>query len=498
MMSKKQLLIVTAALILSNAMVGLDGTIINTALPAIVSDMNGISSIGWIVAIFLLGEAASTPIWSKFGERIGNKHAYILATVLFAMGSLLQGLAPNIEFLIGVRLIMGIGCGGMNAIPFIIYADIYPDVKKRSQILGLATASFSTASIIGPLLGGWIVDTFSWHWVFFFNIPIALISIFVVGRYFKPRKRSSVKSRFDSLGAILLVSSLSLLLVGLQFISVIPLWQVAIIIIIALGLLTWFVRLERKIDDPILPIRLFTNRALVLDFALFAIIWGGFVAFNVYVPMWAQTLLAASAIIGGMTQIPSAITNFLGSELVPTLRERMPSLMIVISGIFFSILAFLILIFGGINLSFGMLMLASGLVGLGIGFCFNVLQVNVQEDAENRDVPAATSFSMLIRLLAQTFTSVMFSLVFNQTLSEGVQQSNGQLSLTMLNNLTSTSKNSSLTHATQLMANQVMYHGFRNIMIVALFLLVIALVLAVVTLYRQRRSVKLPAMARNN
>ncbi len=171
-MSKRDILIVTCALLLSNAMGGLDNTIINTALPAIISDLHGIELIGWIVAVFLLGTAVSTPLWSKLGEHVGNKKSYQLAASLFVIGSFLQGMSPNIVFLICARTLMGIGNGGMISLPYIIYARMYQNPRKRMQVLGFVSASYSMATIIGPLVGGYIVDTFSWHWVFYLNVPI--------------------------------------------------------------------------------------------------------------------------------------------------------------------------------------------------------------------------------------------------------------------------------------------------------------------------------------
>lgn len=184
-MSRNRKILVTFALVLSNMMAGLDATIINTALPAIISDLHGIQYMGWIVAIFLLGMAVSTPLWSKFGEKRGNKVAYITATIVFMIGALFQGLAPNIIWFITARSVMGIGAGGMNTIPFIIYSQIFKNIKRRSQVIGIASAGFSGTSIIGPLIGGWIVDTFSWHWVFYINLPLALLSILIIAFFFK-------------------------------------------------------------------------------------------------------------------------------------------------------------------------------------------------------------------------------------------------------------------------------------------------------------------------
>ncbi|KRL80550.1 MFS family major facilitator transporter [Lactobacillus ultunensis DSM 16047] len=173
-MNKKQILMVTWALILANIMSGLDATIINTAIPAIVSDLHGIQYMGWIVACFLLGMSVSVPIWSKLGERMGNKFAFELSLALFILGSILEGVAPDIYFFLISRVLMGVGAGGMGSLPYIIVGYIYPNVKKRTVILSYIAASFSAASIAGPLVGGWIVDALSWHWVFYINVAIRL------------------------------------------------------------------------------------------------------------------------------------------------------------------------------------------------------------------------------------------------------------------------------------------------------------------------------------
>ena len=293
---KQRRTIVTGALLLSNIMAGMDGTIVNTALPAITSDLHALQYMGWIVAIFLFGMAVATPLWSKFGEHKGNKIAYISATSLFAIGAIFQGLAPNIIWFIIARAIMGIGAGGMNTIPFIVFAEIYTNLKKRATVLGLSSACFGTASIIGPLLGGWIVDALSWHWVFYVNVPIALIAITIIAIFYKNVNAQAAGKPIDYLGATLLVSSLMLILIAVQLIGVASLPVILGLMIIGGALLWWMVKVDQQAADPIVPNRLFTNHELVIDFMLFVIIWGSFIAFVIYIPMWAQGLLGLSAL----------------------------------------------------------------------------------------------------------------------------------------------------------------------------------------------------------
>lgn len=270
-LSKRNIFIVTCALLLSNAMSGLDSTIVNTALPAIISDLHGIEMMGWIVAVFLLGTAVSTPLWSKLGEHIGNKQSYQLAALFFVVGSLLQGLSPNIVFLIISRTIAGIGNGGVVSLPYIIYARMYADPRKRMKVLGFVSASYSTATIIGPLVGGFIVDAFSWHWVFYLNVPIGLISAILVQIYYKAEKEAHKNKPVDYMGSILMTIGLTSLLAGIEMIGTASTLFVTVALIVAVMCIGAMIYFERGVADPIIPNRLFKNRELVIDFILFTL-----------------------------------------------------------------------------------------------------------------------------------------------------------------------------------------------------------------------------------
>lgn len=476
-MSKKGTLIVTLALLLSNAMAGLDGTIVNTALPAIISDLHGIQYMGWIVAVFLLGMAVVTPLWSKLGERIGNRRTYQIATLLFAIGSIFQALSSNIIFFLIARTIMGIGAGGMNTIPFIIYADLYTNLRKRAKVIGYATASFSAAAIIGPLIGGWIVDTFSWHWVFYINVPIALISILSVQIFFKEPQKISTVEKIDYLGAVIMIVSLVTLLTGIQMIETASLSLVSSLIIISLILLIVLFKVEEKAADPIIPNRLFKNGPLVVDFILFSLLWGAFVAFNIYIPMWAQGLLGVSALIGGVTQIPGSITNFLGSVVGPAMQPGLGKYRTVALGTLAFIISFGIMALAGISIPLWIILIAGAFEGFGLGLSFNILQISVQQDAEKRDIPIATSFAYLLRILSQTFMSSIYGVILNNALNKGVAESHGEVTIEALNKLSDSQSAGDLPKNLLPLMKQIMYGGLHNIMLVALVLLVIALVL---------------------
>ncbi len=488
---KQRRTIVTGALLLSNIMAGMDGTIVNTALPAITSDLHALQYMGWIVAIFLFGMAVATPLWSKFGEHKGNKIAYISATSLFAIGAIFQGLAPNITWFIIARAIMGIGAGGMNTIPFIVFAEIYTNLKKRATVLGLSSACFGTASIIGPLLGGWIVDALSWHWVFYVNVPIALIAITIIAIFYQNVNKQAAGKPIDYLGAMLLVSSLMLILIAVQLIGVASLPVILGLMIIGGALLWWMVKVDQQAADPIVPNRLFTNHELVIDFMLFVIIWGSFIAFVIYIPMWAQGLLGLSALLGGMTQIPGAVTDFLGSELVPFIQDRWSKYEIVGLGALTIFISFLGLLLGGQKSPFWLIMILGAFEGFGVGLVFNILQINVQTDAELRDVPIATSMGYLMRILSQTFMSAIYGVILNNALLQGIKHHHG-ITMGMLNKLSNAKTASSLPASLLPEMRHILYSGYRNIVITALTLITISLVMVIVMWVRNRKqSVKI-------
>lgn len=482
--------IVTGALLLSNIMAGMDGTIVNTALPAITSDLHAIQYMGWIVAIFLFGMAVATPLWSKYGEHKGNKRAYITATSLFTVGAIFQGLAPNIVWFIIARAIMGIGAGGMNTIPFIVYAELYSNLKQRATVLGISSACFGTASIIGPLLGGWIVDTWSWHWVFYVNIPIALLAITIVAIYYRNVKKQAAGKPVDYLGSSLLVTSLILILVAVQLIGTISTVVVVLLALIGIGLLYWMVRVDRRAADPIVPSRLFTNHELVLDFLLFIIIWGSFIAFVIYIPMWAQGILGLSALLGGMTQIPGAFTNFLGSELVPFVQERLNKYQLVSIGAFTIFVAFLGLMIGGQHSPFWLLLVLGAFEGFGVGLVFNILQINVQTDAELQDVPIATSMGYLLRILSQTFMSAIYGVILNYSLLLGIRHAHHHITMGMLNELSNAKTASQLPAQLLPEMRQILYSGYHNIVVTALVLIIIALALVLTMAVKSRRPAR--------
>lgn len=266
-MNQKQLRGLTAALMFGNVMSGLDSTIINTAIPAIIADLHGMQFMGWIVAIFLLGLAVAVPIWTKIGQKISNKAALIVSLLLFIVGSALQGIAPNMLFFLTARFIMGLGAGGMGSLPYIIAGMVYKNLAQRTRLLTLLTSSWSVAAISGPLLGGVIIDSMSWHWVFYLNVPIGIVALALIFAYYR-HSYSQKHAIFDLWGACWLTVCLMTFLFGIQLLGLVTIWLPLLLIILSVLSLLVFWHVEKDGANPVIPVELFQNRAMRRLFTL--------------------------------------------------------------------------------------------------------------------------------------------------------------------------------------------------------------------------------------
>lgn len=487
-MNKKQLSMITFAMILSNVMAGLDSTIINTAIPAIIADLHGIQFMGWIIALMLLGMSVSTPIWGKIGEKYGNKKAFEYSLVLFVLGSLFQGLAPNMFYFLISRTVMGIGAGGMGSLPYIMSGEIFRNIKQRTKILGYLGASFSVAAIAGPLVGGYLVDALSWHWVFYINIPIGLLAALISVMYYR-EERVKDPAKFDVIGSFLIVSSLAIILIAIQLLGIISPMNVAGLLIVGLLILWLFVRHERKVPSPVIPISMFKNQALVGDLLLFSFTWGAFLAVNTYLPMWAQGLLAASALMGGVTLIPNSIADTIGTLSVNSFKRYFSDHALILMSIILMIISSGSLIFVAADTNLWMLTFLGTFSGFGVGFIFVLLQVKSQVDAGEENMAPATSMSFLIRILAQTVMAAVYGVIMNIAIAGGIRQY-PNITLNMMNKMSDAKSAETLPKALLPTMKEIFHTGLRNIMICATVLLVIALILNYIYNYRLSHKMK--------
>ena len=242
--------LITAAILLSTFMSAIEGTVISTAMPTIIGSLHGIKLMSWVFSIYMLMTAVATPIYGKLSDLIGRKPAMLSGLIIFLIGSMMSGVSDSMGTLIFWRAIQGIGAGGIMPVAFTILADFYP-IEKRASIMGLNSTAWGVASMVGPLVGGYLVQNLSWHWVFFINLPIGIITIAILIFLYKDtfEKRQAI---IDYPGVLWMSVFIVGLLLGLQMISEAN-WLLMVIFFVAsvLGLVL-FIKRERKAPEPLI------------------------------------------------------------------------------------------------------------------------------------------------------------------------------------------------------------------------------------------------------
>lgn len=186
MIQKNNRFWITMALFLSTFVGAISITIVSTSLPSIVGDIHGVSLMNWVFSIFLLTSVVTTPIYGKLSDQFGRKKIFLTGLLIFLIGSFFSGISNNMEILIFWRAIQGIGSSAIMPMTYTIISDIYP-FNNKSKLIGINGAIWGISLTIAPLLGGIVVDTFNWRWIFFINIPIIILSICIILLFFKEK-----------------------------------------------------------------------------------------------------------------------------------------------------------------------------------------------------------------------------------------------------------------------------------------------------------------------
>ena len=423
-MTKKQKRLSMVALLLANFIGGLDTTMLNTALPQIIKDLNGVNQLGLLTSILFFFVALTTVLWGKLGEVVGNKKAFQLATMIFILASLLGGLSWNIWVMVFARGMMGLGIGGMVSIPYVIYAKLFPGSKERAIALGWVIAFYSVASILGPIVGGFIVDLLGWSWVFYSLIPFGVISLILLQLFYQETVVSH-RPKVDYMGSSLLVLVSGLLLYWISNLTSIS-SAVNIILGIAMVVgcsLLW--QLEKRVEDPILPISLLKNGSYITKNLLMVLIYAFTIGYSIYAPMWAQTILKTNATMAGGTQILSSIAVMLATRIAASLILKWNFKKLINFGFLSIAVSALMMVFASDTSSYLYIASSGAFLGLGQGLVFPPAQVAFQEAVSKEQLNIATTFSLLMRTLGQTFMASVYGLVYASqvSLNSGVSQS---------------------------------------------------------------------------
>src|SRR4051794_13102594 len=405
----------------------LDNMIVGTAMPRIVGELGGLTHLSWVVTAYVLGTTVSTPIWGKIGDLYGRKAIFLISIVIFLIGSALCGAAGSSLFggtgdgmiqLIGFRAIQGLGAGGLIVNVMAIIGDLVPP-RERGRYQGIMAAVMSLAMIAGPLVGGFITDHLSWRWAFYVNLPLGGVALIVlITTLHLPRRRS--EHRIDWLGAALLtVAITALVLITTWGGSEYP-WrsaQIFSLAVIAAITLAFFIAVERRVPEPIIPLGLFRNRnfslisgvGFLLGFAMFG-------AIN-FLPLFQQTVQGSSATNSGLLLLPMMLGMMVVSLLAGQLITKTGKYKI------FPVL-------GGIGMTVGMILLAQvdvntsrlqlglfmAVLGMGMGFLMQTTMLIAQNSVEQKDLGVSSSAATFFRSIGGSFGVALFGAVLNHQL----------------------------------------------------------------------------------
>lgn len=416
--------------------------VLSSALPTLVGELDGVDHLSWVITAYLLASTVTMPIYGKVSDLVGRKPMLIVAVLLFIAGSIMGGLATDMTTLITARAVQGLGGGGLMVLSQAAIADVVP-ARNRGKYMGILGGVFALSSVAGPLLGGWFTEGPGWRWTFWMNVPLGLIAVVAIVVLMRiPRPVLTVRPRIDALGmALLAAATTGAVLIatwgGSQYD-----WGSAEIIALAIGTVVTvvlFVFVERRVADPVIPLRLFADRNFVLATVAGLLVSVAMFGAIGYLPTYFQMSVGATATEAGLLMIPMMASLLLTSIVTGAMISRTGRYK-------------LIPILGTVVLATGLALLSSvtvatpvavvctwmAVIGIGLGTSMQVMTLVVQNSFAHREVGTATAAHNFFRQVGGSLGSAVVGSVFvtrlaallAERLPEGAASGNGTRSLT--------------------------------------------------------------------
>lgn len=298
-------------------------TAVTTALPTIVGDLGGVAHMSWAITAYTLGQTLAMPLTGRVGDVIGRKPVYLVSIALFVGGSALCGLATGMLGFTAFRFLQGLGGGGLMVSSQAITGDLIPP-RVRGTYMAPMSALFAIASVLGPVLGGWLTDALGWRWIFWFFLPLGIIAWVAVALELElPARHGRV--RVDWAG-------LALTGLGATGVALIATWggtvyawsSPTILVLAAVTLAAWaaVIPVERRAAQPVLPLRVLTDRSFVVATIVSVLLCAAMFGMNGYLPTYIQMVHGVSATVSGLVLVPGAVGSIVGTTVTGILVTR--------------------------------------------------------------------------------------------------------------------------------------------------------------------------------
>ncbi|WP_369056163.1 MDR family MFS transporter [Kineococcus terrestris] len=408
------------SLVLVMLLASLDQTIVGTALPTIVGELDGLQHMAWTITAYTLALTVAMPVYGKLGDLVGRKNLFLVAIALFLLGSALAGFSQSMLQLVAFRGVQGLGGAGLMIMSQTIIADVVP-ARDRAKFMAPLGAVFGASAVLGPLLGGWLTDSAHWRWIFWINLPLGAVAFAVAAITLKlPARRNT--ERIDHLGMVLLALALTGTVLVTSWGGTDHAWgspTILGLIAATVVLVLAFVAVERRASSPVIPLRLFRNRTFVVTTLLGFVVGAGLMGALAYLPTYLQMVYGVNATESGLLLLPMVFGLLLfgiASGVLITRTGRYKVFPVVGTAVAAGGMALLATI--GTGTPLWQLGVYLAVLGAGLGVFMQVLVLAVQNAVAPREVGVATSSNNLFRELGVTVGAAALGAVFTSRLTD--------------------------------------------------------------------------------
>lgn len=409
---QRQVTITMIGVMLAMFLAALDQTIVGTAMPKIVGDLGGFAHYTWLTTAYLLTSTVVMPITGKLTDMYGRKPFFLAGIIIFVSGSVLCGLSQTMLQIIIARGFQGIGAGVIMSNAFSVIGDLFPPAQ-RGKVQGMMAVVFGLSSIVGPTLGGFITDNLSWHWIFYINVPMGVATIVLFIFFYPHMQPDTKKHAIDWAGMTALILAVVPLLLALSLggsewawrsVEIIGMFAVSALALVA------FPFIENRAAEPIFPMSLFKNR--IISISLIATFLSAFGMFGgiVFVPLFFQGVLGASATSSGSFLTPMMLGLILGSFLSGMALTKAGGHYKIQGAIGLALIFVGMILLSRMNLdtSYAQAIFNIVWLGIGLGITMPIYMIAVQNSVPYEQLGSASSTVPFVRSIGSTVGLAIF------------------------------------------------------------------------------------------